>query len=495
MNGPRQYILLPREGTMARHGPAFNLLTALPRAVSTGPAMIAMTPLYAQPIQILDTTAENGPKLVVLDDAAAAAINAPQSPVRAVPVVEYALPDPRPQIAGGVTTTMLAGAPGAVSVTCTDAVTSAPVANAVVVAFTDFANRRGAQGRTDGAGTITLQLPPSTIERLYVYPETGYWGSLELSVSTAAPIAVHLQPVDLAFVDAVRDYYGQSRFVPATGVTVGVIDTGVGPHRDLNVVGGLNAVPGEPAADFQDGRVHGTHVAGLVGSNGAPPTGLRGVSPGVAIRAYRVFPAGAGGASNYSIVKALIHAALDGCDIVNLSLGGGPYDEIVRDAITDARNQGMLVVIAAGNDHRQAVNYPAAYPGATAVSAMGREGTFAGTLEQGDVVRPPTSTADSLEFIAEFSNIGPQIAVTGLGVGVLSTLPNDHFGPLSGTSMAAPVVAGAAASLLSQDSVVYGMPRDRARSDALEKLLQSSCVKRGFGAIYEGYGLPDPATV
>jgi subtilisin len=61
--------------------------------------------------------------------------------------------------------------------------------------------------------------------------------------------------------------------------------------------------------------------------------------------------------------------------------------------------------------------------------------------------------------------------------------------------MAAPVVAGAAASLLSQNRDIYKMPRNRARSDAIEKLLLVNCIKRGFGPEYEGFGMPDPAKV
>jgi subtilisin family serine protease len=499
MNGQRQYVLLPRQGVTTDAGPAFAALTTLPHTHSTGPAAeVALSVAYAgQPVRVIDTTAENGPKLVELDEATAAAVNAPNSPLRAVPVVEYGRPDPAPRPVGGATIALAAGATGvAATVACTDAVTGTAIPDARVIAFTDFVQRIGDEGITDTSGTVTLQLASTSIERLYVYPAAGYWGALQQTLSAAGPITVALTPVDLTFVDAVRSYYGSSRFNLAANVIVGVVDTGVGPHLDLNVVGGHNTVTGEPAADYQDGDIHGTHVAGLVGANGAPPTGLRGVAPGVAIRSYRVFPgAGGGGATNYAILKALIFAAQDQCDIVNLSLGGGPYDDIVFEAIGDARNQGMFVVIAAGNDHRKPVSYPAAYPGATAVTAMGREGTWVGTLHDGDVLRPPTSTADPNEFIAAFSNMGPEIAVTGLGVGVLSTLPNNRFGPLSGTSMAAPVVAGAAASLLSQDTVVYGMPRNRARSDAIEKLLQSNCVNRGFGAIYEGYGLPDPATV
>ena len=61
--------------------------------------------------------------------------------------------------------------------------------------------------------------------------------------------------------------------------------------------------------------------------------------------------------------------------------------------------------------------------------------------------------------------------------------------------MAAPIVAGAAASLLSQNPGIYNMPRNRARSDAIEQLLLVNCIKRGFGPKYEGHGMPDPEKV
>jgi subtilisin family serine protease len=371
-----------------------------------------------------------------------------------------------------------------------------PVPGVRVVAFTDFTNRVGDGGDTDASGTVTLRLASTAIDRLYAYAPAGYWGAFRTALSAAAPITVMLEPVDLSFVDAVRAYYGSSRFDPSIGVTVGVLDTGAGPHSDLNIAAGVNTVTGEKATDYDDIEGHGTHVAGLIGSNGTPPTGLRGVAPGISIRVYRVFGTGVQGATNYAILKALIRAGGDRCDIVNLSLGGGPYDQVVEEGIRDAREQGMLTVIATGNDGRGVVSYPAAYQYAIPVSAMGREGTYpARSVDEGSVLRPPSSTADAKEFIADFSNIGQQVFATGPGVGVLSTLPNNTFGPMSGTSMAAPVVSGAAACLLSRDPAVFGMTRDRARGDAIEALLAKACTPRGFGSIYEGRGLPNPATI
>jgi subtilisin len=490
----RQFVLLPREGFIATPAsPAFNTLVNLPQVQSLSEAKTFT--LAGESVRILDTLREDGPKLVELDAKGAAAVNAPTSPLRAEPVIEYGIPDPRPQPLGGMSAALATGLTS-VTITCVDASTKSKVAGADVVAFSNYAARSGDQGTTGADGRVTLRLAGTTIERLYVYPPRGYWGAFRWNETIRPSMEVPLTAVDLAFVDCLRSYYGASRFNAGIGVTVGIVDTGVGPHSDLNIVGGSNTVTGENAGDYQDSHGHGTHVAGIIGANGTPPNGLRGMAPAIQLQAYRVFGQGSSGATNYAILKAMLFAQMGNCDILNLSLGGGPYDEIVSEAIQDARNHGMLIVIAAGNNGRAPVNYPAAYPGATAVSALGCEGTFpVGSLEEVEVLRPPNSVVDPREFIAEFSNIGPQIAVTAPGVGVISTLPNNGFGPMSGTSMAAPVAAGAAACLLSRDPATYSMRRDRSRSDAIERLLQAHAVRRQFGSVYEGYGLPDPSEI
>ena len=78
------------------------------------------------------------------------------------------------------------------------------------------------------------------------------WGAFRQDIPICPSIDLELEPVDQNFTDGVRRYYGQSRFEPATGVTVGVIDTGVGPHDDLNIIGGLNVVSGEPGQNYED---------------------------------------------------------------------------------------------------------------------------------------------------------------------------------------------------------------------------------------------------
>jgi subtilisin len=112
-----------------------------------------------------------------------------------------------------------------------------------------------------------------------------------------------------------------------------------------------------------------------------------------------------------------------------------------------------------------------------------------GAVEDGDVIGPFGD--DPEEFIAAFSNVGPQVNVTGPGVGILSTVP-DGYAPMSGTSMACPAVVGYAARLLAQLTGVLAMPRTQDRSDAIARALLQSAKNRGFSAELQGAGLPLP---
>ena len=93
------------------------------------------------------------------------------------------------------------------------------------------------------------------------------------------------------------------------------------------------------------------------------PSGLRGLAPGTTLFSYRVFNLGEG-ASNFSIIKAIDRAMEAGCDLVNMSLGGGPRDAATKAAISDAYLAGTVSIVAAGNDGRR--------PSAGGVSAVRR---------------------------------------------------------------------------------------------------------------------------
>ncbi len=489
-----RYILLPEGGIRGNNEQRDWLLKTLDLDRANAPLRLPEGP--AERIAILDTINENGAKLTVMSDSMAEAINRSRVPLRARREVILRHPKIYPHRPATLVQTPAAiGA--SLQVRCIDAVSNAPLAGQEVVVFDDFERKSGDRGITDAHGRVNLVLNQPHIDRLFVLSNDHYWGSFRSDLPIAGLMTLAIQPLRPDYRDSIRQTYAQRQFVPGTGVRIGIVDTGVGPHRDLRIEGGACTVTGANPGMFADVDIHGTHVAGLVAGDGGTGAATFGLAPGAKLQAYRVFEYSNGDllATNYAVLKAMILAAQNQCDIVNLSLGGGPSDEIVEECIRDAREQGMLVTIAAGNDHRGAVGFPAAYPGATAVSAMGRsDGYPADCYFLGDVEFPPKGN-DPLEYIAAFSNIGPQISCTGLGSGVLSTLPNDRFGPLSGTSMAAPMLAGAAASLLSQNPAIYNMPRNRARSDAIEGLLFSQCIRHFGDPKWEGFGLPDPRKI
>jgi subtilisin len=492
----RQFVLLPVRGMRASSPgvtrAAANFLTSLTRYVGAR----VVRPLGDVPqieLSVLDSVSDDGPKLVEVSPEAAIALRSSRPGLRLVPLVYYetavaprVIPQPET-----LTATVVPTRPFAVRVVSGRG--NEPLAGCLVVVFTDFPGRRGAQATTDAGGEATFHLNPEVtrLDRVYAYPPgPGLWGALKTEVRVAEDLRVELEAVDLKRQDALRYFYGRRRLDDGEGVAVGVVDTGVDlVHPDLGVVGGENTVPGESPEDYgPNGQDHGSHVAGIIAARGGVH-GVRGVAPGVNLRSYRVFATGKAGASNYAIIKALDRAVGDGCDIINLSLSGGLPDAATRSAIEDARAQGALCVVAAGNDGRGPVGFPASHPMAVGVAAMGRLGLFpAGAVEAGDVAAPYGQ--DPLNFVADFSNVGPEIDLIGPGVGIVSTVPGG-YAPMSGTSMACPAVAGAAAVLLSNRRDLLSLSRDQGRSDALAHELFEAARPLGFDLDFEGHGLPD----
>ncbi len=448
---------------------------------------------------VLDTTGRRGAKLIRLPKAELPDLRAQLPGLRIVPEVFY-YPQ-RWQQEVSRKPRRLAGQPRAgVRIRLTDAKTNQPVADAVVVAFTNFDEREGEQAISDVQGVVRFKnISSQLIDQLYVYPKVGYWSFWKQKITLENDDAFPLQPVRLDYQDA-KNFFYPATGAPAPGenspagrgVKVGVIDTGAGPHPDLTIKGGASTVTNEDPNDFADVDEHGTHVSGIIAAHGQaspgnPPTGMRGVAPEVDLYAYRVFGKNSRGASNFAIIKAIERAVADGCDLLNMSLGGGPPDDAIEDAISFAHDNGVICFVATGNDGRQPVSFPASFSVSLAVGAMGRRGTFPANTTDAPNTAAPFGT-DQKNFVAAFSNIGPEVDLIAPGVGIVSTVPGG-YAPLSGTSMACPMATGVAARLLSAETDILAMPRNTARSEAIVRFLATNVKSLGFTPTFEGIGM------
>ncbi len=262
------------------------------------------------------------------------------------------------------------------------------------------------------------------------------------------------------------------------GVKIAVIDTGIDyTHEDLdgNYAGGYDFVfdDNDP---FDDNTIsHGTHVAGIIAAeeNGI---GVIGVAPEAELYAIKVLDGAGFGLASW-VIAALEWAVDNGMDIANLSLEG-PHLESLQAACDNAYNAGVLLVAAGGNTNGGPVSYPAAYESVIAVTGT-----------------------DADDVRAYFSPVGPELELAAPGVDILSTVvPTEgngwsYYSSLSGTSQAAPHVAGTAALLFSanpQDANGDGMINDEVR-----EILQITALDlgdQGRDSVY-GFGLVNAVAV
>jgi serine protease AprX len=300
-------------------------------------------------------------------------------------------------------------------------------------------------------------------------------GSDVESVSYDAPMQAFQEPslppvpvsIDASGSKAARKRYG----VRGKGVTVAVIDSGVQPNPDLpaeSIRGFVDFVNGQtqPYDDYG----HGTHVAGIIAGNGAQSWGyVTGAAPNASIVALKVLD-GTGRGTTSNVLAALDwvlanHAAYN-IRVVNLSIGHPIYEAAATDplvqAVEELSREGIVVVVASGNLANKnaeklpkygTVTSPGNAPSAITVGAVNTNGT----LRRSD------------DFVADFSGRGPtrfdnsiKPDIVAPGYAIVSTIPTGSYLQrtyptlagygymrLNGTSMATPVVAGAAALVLS----------------------------------------------
>src|ERR1039458_8645095 len=280
----------------------------------------------------------------------------------------------------------------------------------------------------------------------------------------------------------------QSYGLTGSGVGVAVIDSGISDHPDLHdpstglsrVVYSQSFVPG---TDPNDGYGHGTHVAGIIAGNGSQSSGfIFGVAPSVQLISLKVLDSTGAGSDSYVIAalqQAINLQATYNIRVINLSLGRPVYESFTQDplcqAVEAAWQAGMVVVVAAGNSGRDnefgtngygLIGAPGIDPFVITVGAMNTMGTAA---ESDDVITTYSSKGPTmLDHIVKPDLMAPGNQIESLlapGNTLDSEVPGNEVNPaeygnpngpvsymvLSGTSMATPVVSGAAALLIQQD--------------------------------------------
>ena len=234
----------------------------------------------------------------------------------------------------------------------------------------------------------------------------------------------------------------------AVDVDVAVIDTGIASHPDLTISGGKNCVGGNTKA-YADGNGHGTHVAGTIGAKD-DGNGVVGVAPGARLYAVRVLNnQGSGTRSGIICGIDWVTANRSVIDVANMSLGGAGTEpgatgcstgDAYHDSICRSVAGGVTYVVAAGNSSTDSANHvPAAYDEVITVSALA---DFNGQPGGGAA---STCRADVDDTLADFSNYGTDVDLIAPGVCINSTWLSGGYNSISGTSMASPHVAGAAA--------------------------------------------------
>lgn len=249
-------------------------------------------------------------------------------------------------------------------------------------------------------------------------------------------------------------------------VKVAVLDTGVDyTHVDLKnrVLTNLGYNFIDDSKNVMDDNGHGTHVSGIIAAEANNNQGITGIAgtQDVKVIPIKVLDKNGEGESD-KIAKGIIYAVDNGADIINLSFGTKGESEDIVSAIRYAKEKGVFVVVAAGNDNSNADLY-----------------TPAGDDEDAYTVSAITPQYKKVSF----SNYGSSIDVAAPGVKVISTVPGG-YAAWDGTSMAAPIVSGVAALVkaenpdLTPDQIAEVL--DSTATDILDK---GEDLQSGYGVV------------
>ena len=200
-----------------------------------------------------------------------------------------------------------------------------------------------------------------------------------------------------------------------------------------------------------DESSHGTHVAGTIVALGGNDMGVTGVIRNGSLRLHisKVFDA-SGSTSTSTVLAGFESCVKAESNVINMSLGGGGFDQAFADAIADAYSFGILTFASSGNSYDSALSYPASYRFVTSVASITK--TYERSL---------------------FSSYNDQVDLCAPGSEVLSTVPGGSYAIYSGTSMACPHVAGVAALVWSY--------YPQLQHDKLRKILEETATNLPLG--------------
>jgi subtilisin len=351
-------------------------------------------------------------------------------------------------------------------------------------------------------------IPTVRLDDVRADPRVAYvTPDLPVEATAARPVgSTQVVPTGIDRIDADQSSTLAGDGQGTVAVNVAVLDTGIDPtHPDLNVVGGTNCQNGTSYADQND---HGTHVAGTIGALDNT-IGVVGVAPGARLWAVRVLNQKGGGNKSTLLcgIDWVLGTRLDAdptndIAVANMSLSGsGSTDgncgntkmDPIHQAICAATSAGVLFVAAAGNSgHDLAGAFPAAYDEVLAVTAItdldGMSGGLVGTTTT-SCISGTSLTDDTAVFFSNFATTpaAQEHTIAAPGVCILSsvrvgsTVTPGGYDSISGTSQAAPHVAGVAALCIASGSCAGLSPAQiiqKLRGDALAYL--TSHPKYGF---------------
>ena len=206
-----------------------------------------------------------------------------------------------------------------------------------------------------------------------------------------------------------------------SGITVAVLDSGIASVASLD---GVNIDHLDLVGQTGGGNMHGTAVASIIAG---ADTAVRGVAPGVDLLSVRVIT-DEGGGNAFTLAKGITEAVDRGAELLCICLASRGGNAVLETAIQYATERDVTIVAAAGNDALSGVSYPARYAPVIAVPAVDAKGEH-----------------------LYFSNRGTELDVAAPGAGVAASRSEGDAILFSGTSAAAPFVAGAVAALLAEE--------------------------------------------